>query len=235
MFKKQYKDHTQSTQKYIPFAEIKDDTIIMKDGSIRAILEVISFNFSLKSTEEQEAIIYSYQGFLNALEFPIQILIKSKKLNIDNYINDLKEKAEAQQNNLLKIQTLEYINYISKLVEYADIMEKKFYIVVGYESSLFENAGIDLLKNFKKFWNNINPDDTKEKYRNREKSFEDAKKGLTQRINIVQSGLTNLGLQVQQLKNKDLINLLYITYNPLISLEQKLNTEMKSIQPYKDL
>ena len=119
-----------STQRYLDFAGVHDDTLVLKNGGIRAILEVGAVNFNLKSEDEQDSIIYSYQRFLNSLNFPIQILLKSRKLDIDQYIDGLKDKMRLQQNQLLKNQMTEYVEYVQKLVEYADIMEKKFYVVI---------------------------------------------------------------------------------------------------------
>ena len=93
-------------------------------------MEVNSINFSLKSEPEQESIIAGYQSFLNTLEFPVQILIQSKKIDLDHYIEDIRKKGESHQNPLLKRQTLEYAEYIHRLLEYVDIMDKKFYVIV---------------------------------------------------------------------------------------------------------
>ena len=118
----------QSTQLYLNIAEIRDNVFVLKNGWMRSILQVSSINFNLKSEQEQNAIIYAYQGFLNTIDFPIQILVRSRKLDIDAYLDSLNEKREKQTNMLLQRQTFEYIEYIKKLVEYADIMEKNFYV-----------------------------------------------------------------------------------------------------------
>jgi len=152
-----------STQRYLDFAGVHDDTLILKNGGIRAILEVSSINFNLKSEDEQNAIIYSYQRFLNALNFPTQILVKSKKLDIDLYLENLKEKQRHQQNELLKRQMEEYIEYIAKLVEYADIMEKKFYVVIPQNPPRAEKKTF-----MQSFWQKIHPDDKVEKEGNPE-------------------------------------------------------------------
>ena len=121
-----------TTQKYLDIAEIKEDVVVMKDGTLRAVLLVSSINFSLKSEDEQNAIIASYISFLNFLEFPLQIVIQSRKLDIDGYLDRLKKIEKEQTNELLHMQTAEYRQYVSELVEIGDIMTKRFYMVVPY-------------------------------------------------------------------------------------------------------
>ena len=123
-------------------AEIQANTVILKNGAVRAVLEVNSINFSLKSEPEQESIIAGYQSFLNTLEFPVQILIQSKKIDLDHYIEDIRKKGESHQNPLLKRQTLEYAEYIHRLLEYVDIMDKKFYVIVPYESLITQKSNM---------------------------------------------------------------------------------------------
>lgn len=208
-----------STQRYLKIAEIHDNTIVLKDGNVRAVLQVSSVNFNLKSEDEQNSIIYSYQNFLNALEFPIQILVKSKKLDIDRYLDALKKTAEKQKNQLLQRQTFEYLEYIRRLVEYADIMEKKFYVVVPFEKTV-----TNLKPNiFKQFWSNINPEDNALKVKERRKDFETMKKGLSQRTNQIKSNLENMGLKVETVTTQQLIELFYSSYNPLLARTQKLD------------
>ena len=131
-----------STQIHLNIAEIKDDLLILKNGGLRAILSTSSINFNLKSEPEQNSIIYSYQSFLNTLEFPIQILVRSKKLDIDDYLEKLRNKAEKQTNPLLQSQTYEYVEYIHGLIEYADIMTKEFYVVVPYDPFRAQKVGL---------------------------------------------------------------------------------------------
>ena len=121
-----------STQQYLDILEIKDNTVVMRDGTLRAVLLVSSINFALKSEDEQNAIISSYVRFLNNISTPIQIVIQSRDLNIDGYIDLLRSKEREQTNQLLKIQTSEYIEYIKELVSMGKIMNKKFFVVVPY-------------------------------------------------------------------------------------------------------
>src|SRR3989338_8311268 len=135
-----------STQALLDIAEIKESTIVMKDGSLRAIIVVSSTNFSLKSGEEQNALISSYQSFLNSLSFSIQIVMQSRKLDIHSYLDKLRAVMAEQTNDLLRMQTEEYIEYISKLIEFASIMNKNFYVIVPFsiqaaKEGLFQKVG----------------------------------------------------------------------------------------------
>ena len=138
--KKPQKDS--STQRYLPFSEIRDNVILMKDGSSRMVLKVHAMNFNLKSTEEQDAILISYQRFLNSINFPIQIIIRSLKVDIESYINRLKNLALKQQNSLLQEQTYKYIDFLMNLVDLAQIMKKEFYIIVPFDYENNESVKI---------------------------------------------------------------------------------------------
>lgn len=207
-----------STQTYLKIAEIRDDTVVLKNGGIRAILNVSSVNFNLKSEEEQNAITYSYQGFLNSIEFPIQIVVRSKKLDIDSYIDILSELAEKQTNNLLQRQTYEYMDYIQRLVEYADIMEKDFLVVVPYNPLRAVKPNV-----MQRFFQNLTPKDTFSDLQRRHREFMQLKKGLSQRVNTVMAGLESCGLKVDQLRTHELIELFYEIHNPLTSRIQKVD------------
>lgn len=205
-----------STQTYLKISEIRDDTLVLKNGGLRAILKVSSINFNLKSEDEQNAIIYSYQGFLNTIEFPLQIVVRSKKLDIDEYLDKLKKLGEKQANPLLQRQTFEYVEYIGKLVEYADIMEKEFYVVVPYDPYRSERLNF-----MQKFFQNMTPRDSYENIKRRHEEFDALKKGLNQRVNTVKIGLENSGLKAEQLTTRELIELFYNIYNPTASRYQK--------------
>lgn len=207
----------QGTQLYLNIAEIKDNVVVLKNGGLRAVLQTSSINFNLKSEEEQNAIIYSYQNFLNSLDFPIQIVVQSRKLDIDKYIENVKEFGEKHVNPLLKEQTNQYCDYIHKLVEYADIMEKKFYVIVPYDPYRARKENM-----LKKFLNYISSGDTIENIRRRHKEFEEMEKNLMERVNAVMVGLENCNLRVAQLSTANLIELFYETYNPFSSRNQKL-------------
>ncbi|MBN1258321.1 hypothetical protein JXA05_01040 [Candidatus Peregrinibacteria bacterium] len=207
-----------STQLYLDIAEVKDNVIVLKNGGLRAILQTNSINFNLKSEEEQNAIIYGYQRFLNSLDFPIQIVVRSRRLDIDKYLENLKELAEKHVNPLIKQQTLEYREYIQKLVEYADIMEKKFYVVVPYDPYRAQNLNL-----FAKFMQSISSADSIDSIKRRHHEFDELNKGLSQRVNMVKAGLEGCNLRVAQLSTPQIIELFYQIYNPDTARNEKLD------------
>lgn len=207
-----------STQRHLRISEITNDTLILKNGGVRAVLEVSAVNFNLKSEAEQTAIISSYQAFLNTLEHPVQIVVQSRKLELDTYLNNLKSKANEQDNALLKQQTLEYVDYIKRLLEYADIMEKKFYVVIPYESLAKKKSSL-----FGKFMDRMKGKETYSDYVYKKKNFKRLKKGLDARINTVQAGLENCGLKVRMLETTELIKLYYTSYNPEVPNNQEIS------------
>jgi len=205
-----------STQTYLRIAEIRDNTLVLKNGGLRSIVRVSSINFNLKSEQEQNAIVYSYQGFLNTLEFPIQIVVRSKKLDIDNYLEKLRKIGEKQTNPLLQTQTYEYVEYITKLIEYADIMEKDFFVVVPVDPLRAQKLNI-----LQKFFQNLNAKDSYEAIKRRHEEFEQLKKTLAQRVSSVKVGLENCGLKTEELTTKELIELFYNIYNPTVARFEK--------------
>lgn len=212
---------TTSTQQYLDIAEIKDDVVVMRDGTLRAVLLVSSINFALKSEDEQEAIVSSYVGFLNNISFPVQIVIQSRKLNIEAYLEELKQKEKEQMNELLKIQTKEYIQYIQELVSMGDIMSKSFYLVIPY------NPLSDKHKGFFSSVSEVFKPATL--VRMKGKRFDRYKSELTRRVESIMSGLGSAGLKTAQLDTQGLIELYYNTYNPTTSENEKL-TEMKNLR-----
>ena len=206
-----------STQLYMNIAEIKENVVVLKNGGLRAILQTSSVNFNLKSEQEQNAIIYSYQSFLNSLDFPVQICIQSRKLDIDKYIDNVKEKAEQHTNPLMKQQTLEYAEYIQKLIEYADIMEKNFYVVVPYDPYRSQKMNI-----FEKFMQSISSQDSIENIKRRHHEFQDLNKHLNERVNSVKTGLEACNLRAVQLTTPQLIELFYKIYNPETARNEKI-------------
>lgn len=210
------------TQIFLPFSEMHDDTVILKNGGIRAILRTTSLNFNLKSEEEQNALTFGYQSFLNSLEFPIQIVVRSRKMDIDKYVEGLQEKQKLQTNPLLQKQTNEYIDFIGKLVEYADIMEKDFLVIIPFDPPRAQSGGIlDTLFSIK-FMDLFRGKDMYGQVKQQREEFENLKKGLSQRVNTIQAGLENLGLKVNQLTTQELVELFYATYNPVIGRNEKL-------------
>jgi len=211
------KDPQSSTQHYLRIGEIHDDTVVLKNGGIRAVLEVESVNVSLKSEEEQNSMAVGYQGFLNSLEFPVQIVTRSKKLDISGYLEKIAARQKTQQNELLKNQLVEYEEYIRRLVEYADIMEKKFFVVVPHDPYRAKTKGM-----WEQFWAWIHPGDNGSAAAQRKREFENLIKPLGQKVEAVQAGLENCGLKVKRLKTEELISLYYDIYNPLTARSEKV-------------
>ena len=207
-----------STQKYVDVDEIRDGVIILKNGSLRSILLVSSINFDLKSTEEQDAIIGQYQNFINSLDFPLQIVISSRKLNIGPYLDFLKKKEAQQTNELLQFQIVEYQHFIKNLTEISNIMSKFFYIVVPFSPVESEDQDI-----FKKLSSMVNP---KRMIQEKREVFETYKNQLWQRVDHVIAGLSGIGLKLVPLKTEEIIELLYNSYNPSIYT----NTIVKEIE-----
>jgi len=202
-----------SSQKYLDIAEIRDDVVIMKDGSLRAVLLVSSINFSLKSEEEQNAIISAYANFLNALDFPIQILIQSRPIDIDNYLDSLKELKKDQANELLKMQITEYIDYVAELVKMGEIMTKRFYAVVTYNPMAPTKKGFfDSLWSIFKLSGEIQLS---------QKKFEKFKETLLTRVSLFSQALASMGVNSSPIDTQGLIELYYNSFNPQISKEQK--------------
>ncbi len=205
---------TASTQQFLDVAEIRDNTVIMKDGSLRAVVLASSVNFALKSEEEQNAVVQGYMLFLNSLEFPLQVITQSRELNIDNYLETLKEKEKEHTNSLLRIQMAGYRQYIEELVSLGEIMSKRFYVVVPYE------GGQDKKKGFiSRLGSIFTPAQT---IRISRKRFMDHRLGLDRHIDHVRSGLLSFGVTSVVLDTQSLIELFYNTYNPATSKNQKL-------------
>jgi hypothetical protein len=194
------------TQSFLKLSEIRDDTIIMQDGTLRAVLTVSSTNFDLKSEEEQNALIYAYQRFLNSLDFHIQIVLQSRKMDIGDYTGKLKGMMDRQTNELLRMQTGEYIEFINRLVESANVMDKNFYVIVPYDISVKPAASMNI------FGKLVGTGKTQQ-ISSREKSYLDYRKQLDERANTVASNLGSSGLRVVRLNTDQLIELVYNSYN----------------------
>ena len=203
-----------STQQYLDILEIKDDTVVMRDGTLRAVLAVSSINFALKSEDEQNAIISSYVSFLNNISTPIQIVVQSRDLNIDNYIEYLKTKEKEQTNRLLKIQTGEYIEYIKELVSMGKIMNKKFFVIIPY--SPFSDKHKGFLSQLSEIFKPATV------LKLKEAKFLKYKDNLSRRVDSIFSALLSLGVDVKQLNTQELIELYYNSYNPETSKNQPL-------------
>jgi type IV secretory pathway VirB4 component len=203
-----------STQQYLDIAEIKDNTVVMKDGTLRAVLLVSSINFALKSEDEQNAVISSYVRFLNNLNFSMQIVIQSRELDIDNYLEYLKDKEKEQTNKLLKLQTADYIQYIKELTSLGRIMSKRFLVTVPYDPLTDKRKGF-----FSSLKEALRPATV---IKLKEKTFDRYQEMLGRRIESVIGGLESMGVSVARLDTQSLIELYYKTYNPETSKNQQL-------------
>ena len=208
---------TTPIQKHIEIKEIKDDIIVLKSGGLRAILIASSFlNFPLKSTEEQNAIIYRYQDFLNSLDFSTQIVVISRKFDITPYIETLERKQAEQENELLKIQTIEYVDFIKGLTEMTNIMTESFYLVIPFApgaAQAIKKVGV-----LDKFLGKLK----KEQPEAKKQEFQELKNNLWQRVEFVITGLRRMGIKAAPLKSEELIELFYKLYNPSAKEEPEI-------------
>lgn len=208
-----------SSQKYLEISEIRDNVVVMKNGSLRAVLMVSSINFALKSIDEQDAIIYRYQSFLNSLDFSIQIVVNSRQLNIDTYLDVLREEEKKQTNDLLRMQISSYIEYINGLVKMANIVTKTFYIVVPFSLVESKEGGIK---------SKISSVTNASQIMASRESFEKYRDQLFQRVDHVVENLSGAGLRMTMLNTQELIELYYTVYNPE-SVEKKGLAEIGDI------
>lgn len=192
-----------ATAQFVHIKAIKDSVIIMKNGTLRSVVVVSSVNFALKSQEEQDAIIGRYQQFLNSLDFPLQLLVHSRKLNIDNYLEEIKGVERQQDNELLRVQISEYHDFIKSLVDTSDIMNKVFYVVVPYA------AGEDARK--RGVVAALSP---KQLFGDSAKRFNQLRSQLFQRVDFVIGNLRAMDMRAAPLNSQELIELLYSLYNP---------------------
>jgi hypothetical protein len=194
-----------STLGFVEVAEIRDGVIMLREGQMRSVLAISSANFALKSIEEQNSIIGAYQQVLNSLEFPIQILVQSRKLNLDPYIEKLQQLEDQQENDLLRVKMQEYIEYIKEMLNQINIMKKDFYVVVGHDP---KNLTVGL---FGSLLRALNP--TKIIKQKRE-DFIRNRKLLMQRVDSIAGRFSSLDLKVDVLNTEQLIALMYNSYNP---------------------
>ena len=203
------------SQRYLDIAEIKDDVVIMKDGTIRSVLLVSSINFSLKNVDEQNAIVQAYMGFLNSIDFPLQIVIQSRRMNIDSYLASLKQAELTQANELLRGQIADYREYVRQLVQLGDIMQKRFYVVVPLDPAVTPTK-----RNFfTRLQEILTPSGL---IRVSESRFVEQKKSLMLRVNSVVGGLSAMSLNAVPLDTQSLIELYYTVYNPELFETQRM-------------
>jgi len=216
-----------STQQFLDVVQIKDGVVILKDGSLRAILMVSSINFSLKAENEKDAIIYAYQNFLNYLSFDIQILVRSRRLDLKDYLEAVYNTAKKQPNDKIRYYTEEYANFIQSLLENVNIMDKKFFVIVPFYPPLTQTTKGIFKKRAKFKDDTLNPITQKE--------FEENRLQLMQRVDIVSGHLSNMELRCASLNTQELIGLFYFCYNidtsknqPLIETDKITNNIISS-------
>lgn len=193
-----------ATQQFVPVKEIRNGIIVLKDGGYRGILICSSVNFGLKSADEQHAITLGFQNFLNTLDFSIQVVINSRRMDLRPYLALLEEKAPAQKTELMRIQLHEYIEFVRSFTDQANIMTKSFYIVVPYAPHVSAASAISFLKR----------ETPANKSAGIERSFEEDRIQLQQRLNLVSSGLSGTGVRSVPLGTEEVIELLYRSFNP---------------------
>ena len=193
-----------STQEFVPIREVRDGVVVLKDGSLRAVLLASSLNFALKSGDEQTAFIVQFQSFLNSLDFSVQIFVQSRMLDIRPYVATLEAAYKEQLDDLMRIQIREYIEFVKSFTEAANIMTKNFFVVVPYAQSSVPSIG--KVASFLSWGKRAGADENR--------SFEEAASQLEQRIGIVQQGLIRTGVRTVQLGTEEAIELLYKMFNP---------------------
>ena len=213
------KDVPTSTQSTILISELRDNVVIMKDGSFRAVVACKSINFDLMSDVEREGIEYSYQNFLNSLKFTTQILVRSQRVDIGPYIERLSEIRRNNDNMLLGVLMDDYINFIDILSQEANIMDKSFFIVIPYYSSADTEKALQQTKNFfKSFSKSKAPEVT----RIDRATYDKALSELTNRVDTIISGLFQIGINSVRLNTRELAELYYNFNNPDTAVREPL-------------
>ncbi len=198
-----------TTQEFVPIQEIRDGIVVLKNGSMRALILASSLNFALKSADEQSAILMQFQNFLNSLDFSVQIFIQSKKLDIRPYIALLEERYKEQVTELMKIQVREYIEFIKTFVESTNIMSKSFFIVIPYDPAIMSSGNNPLSKMLpgkKK--------DSAAQTASADAQFQEYRSQLEQRVAVVEQGLVRCGVRAAELGTEEVVELFYKIFNP---------------------
>jgi hypothetical protein len=198
--------NSKPTQDFVPVKEIRNGIVVLKDGSMRAVVMASSINFALRSADEQQAVIMQFQNFLNSLDFSIQISIQSRELDIRPYISMLEERYRNEIGDLMKIQIREYIQFIRSFVEQTSIMTKTFFVVVPFTPTIIstDSNPLNQLLNKDKQVNKIEDKDR----------FEENRTQLDQRIGTISQGLSRCGIKSIQLGTEEIIELFYKIFNP---------------------
>jgi hypothetical protein len=197
-----------STQSFVPIQEVRDGILVLKDGGMRAVLLASSVNFALKSEDNKAAILFQFQDFLNSLDFSIEIVIQSRKLDIRPYLALLEEQSKKQTNDLMKVQIQEYIEFIRNFTEGSNIMTKSFFIVVPYSPAILS---AERASGIGQIFGKRTP---KQKAADSKASFDENRTQLEQRLSVVEQGLLRTGIRVARLGTEEVIELFYKAFNP---------------------
>ena len=195
-----------ATQQFVPIERVRDGVVVLKNGELRAVLITSSLNLSLKSEDEQQAILLQFQNLLNSLDFQIQFFIQSRRLNIKPYMELLQQRSGEVKEDLLKIQIHEYMGFITKFTEETNIMTKHFFIVIPYLPAQTQNQ--NQANKFLSF-GLANSSTGGE-----QGSFDAARIQLEQRVATVMQGLNRFGLRAQKLGTEEVVELFYKLFNP---------------------
>jgi hypothetical protein len=199
--------NAKATQEFVPIKEVRDGIIVLKDEGLRAIVLANSINLSLKSNDEQQATILQFQNFLNTLDFPVQISIQSRRLDIRPYLLLLEERLKVQSEPLLKLQTREYIEFVRSFTEAVSIMTKSFFVVVPYTHTVLKSdSGI--------FGGLFSKKSKEEKESLKQVDFEEKRSQLEERVSVIQQGLGRCGINSAQLGTEEVVEVFYKVFNP---------------------
>lgn len=195
------------SQTFVPVKEVRDGVVVLKDGTLCAVVLVSSINLSLKSYDEQRATLLQFQGFLNTLDFPVQIVVQSRRYDIRPYLLTLEDRLKAQTEQLLQVQTQEYIEFIKSFTDQVNIMRKSFFVVIPYVPPILnQEKGVSRIFSFLQ--------KKSAPQANSVENFEEERTQLEERVGVVDQGLSRLGLRVATLGTQEVIELYYKTFNP---------------------
>lgn len=209
-----------STQNALKFSQLRDNMVIMNDGSFRAIIASQSINFDLMSAREREAVEYSYQSFLNSLTFPIQIYIRSEKVDIDPYIDKLKKLRNSQSNMLLGVLMDDYMQFIEAIAEEASIMDKSFFVVIPYRIGEEKDKLGSTSSSKGLLASMFTSNKTYMKIKVTSDQYQKVKEELDNRVETVIGSLNQTGIRSVRLKTNELGELFYNIYNPDTAISQ---------------
>lgn len=194
------------SQDFVPVKEVRDGVVVLKDGTLAMIVLVSSINLSLKSYDEQRATLLQFQSFLNTLDFPVEIVIQSRRYDVRPYILTLQNRLQEQTEQLLRVQTQEYIEFIQSFTDQVNIMRKSFFAVIPYTPPILTQQGGVVSKLLSAFSKKTAADTTAD--------FEEQRTQLEQRVSVVEQGLSRVGVRAVGLGTQEVIELLYKTFNP---------------------